>query len=722
MTEFQAVITHEAFVTDSEAEGTSVSFSLSDPDIDDEFVVDVYYDEYYGTFIFNTVAGRSKCVWEKGTGRSEDPSLVLVNPASSFVYPNENMVFEVEMKNSGRTGDSFFYVAQEATSRNLDVKLGGTGIINENGIVLQLYKGNPVMKQIIISRGLLAKGVEGYEFPAVYLTLKSKCEADMNARQNTRDGMYTTIPLFNHVNEAGQEVLRWMKPCPKIHWSGNLNRERKFLINRESKEQNDGLSVLKVQIFNPLASQGEKIVDIAAEENLKNVYLRYRKTGSIIWNKAESSATLDSQSTLHKMDFLDPNLGVEEDSYGFASLYWRLDNLEGINQQGKYEIMLETKCAADSSSPEEVQGFQEEIINGLFDLEPPKQYGEKVLPLRNDIIYGEEIKILFTENIRCTKPHSFKIEVDIIGTNYIGLENNGGNIQVICKENQLGFQVIDITDPTLIAGKEFHVTITEVEDEARNAITNAIKFKKQFANLDFEAASTTFKFTIHSANCSEESVETQSDDVRSEIASNIGLDSEERIKIHELTCIDGSKVIADAEIEPVPQDRRLKNLFRMDDFFSRKKSSYELVNAFALEEKRSRSLLKASSPGKRKFSIGMVGLKPSKEDRIKFSSSPNAIMEESTIITSSLQYMEPQMMKQSNLKTEEIAAVDLKEEMKEISFRLEKEKNEEIEELKILIRGMKEDEKQGMNKIYLLQTAIVVAGCMALGLSLFRHH
>ncbi|GFH52940.1 hypothetical protein CTEN210_09416 [Chaetoceros tenuissimus] len=747
--EFQAVITHESFVTDTEAEGTSVSFSLSDPDIDDEFVVDIYYDEYYGTFIFNTVAGRSKCVWEKGTGRSEDPSLISLNPASSFIYPDEKMVFEVEMKNAGRTSDSFFYVAQEATSRNLDVKLGGSGIVNENGIVIQLYKGKPVIKQIIISRGLLAKGVEGYEFPAIDLTLKSKCEADMNTRQNTKDGMYVTIPLFNDVNAAGQQVLKWIKPCPKIHWRGDLNRERNFLINKRSKEESSGLSILKIVIFNPLSSQKKKMTDLAVEDNLENVYLRFRKLGSTIWEVGESSATLDGD--LHEMDFLDPKLGVEEDNYGFASLFWRLDNLEGIDLQGEYEIILETKCKADVNAPAEVKGFQEEAISGLFDLQPPEQYGEKALPLRQDIIHGEEMKVLFTENIRCDKPHSFKIEVDIVG--FTKLDNeNGNNIQVSCRDNQLGFQVANV-DPTKIDGRAFHVTITDVEDEARNPISNPIKFSKSFANLDIEDASTTFKFTIHDSICSEESVGARSNEVKSKIAENIGLDTEDRVQIHELKCIDDSMIVADAIISPEVDDRKLRKKLQSKShrLLLKDNISYTLVSAFARKEKiMSRSLLKSLSAPTEEYSVSMIELKPSEKDKIKFSSSEKQLLEEEEIISSSKEYIASQFTRlidrtvHRTINSKEEKERDIKElkgevhnlsnelhfikdkEMEELRVRDEErmeEMKEEQRELKEMIRKLSEGGgKQEMTPMYMLQVGIIVVGCMVVGLALFQHN
>ena len=64
-------------------------------------MVDLYYDKTYGTFVFDTVAGMSKCIHEKGTARSEEPSLRIISLASSFIFPDEEMVFEIEMKNTG---------------------------------------------------------------------------------------------------------------------------------------------------------------------------------------------------------------------------------------------------------------------------------------------------------------------------------------------------------------------------------------------------------------------------------------------------------------------------------------------------------------------------------------------------------------------------------------------------------------------------------------------
>ncbi|GFH43554.1 hypothetical protein CTEN210_00027 [Chaetoceros tenuissimus] len=777
--DFQAVITHEATRTDDESEETSVSFELSDPDIDDEFVVDIYYDEFYGTFIFNTVAGRSKCVWEKGTGRSEDPSLRSYNSASSFIYPNEKMVFEVEMNNLGRTGDSFFYVTQEASSRNLDVRIDASRDVDENGHVIQLYRDKPVIKQIIITRGFTVRGEEGYEFPEISLTLKSKCEADMNIRQNTKDGMYVTIPLFNHVDEDGTRKLKWIEPCPKINWIGNLKRDRSFLVNLESLQNNvEGHAHVNVEIYNPFASKGKTMKNAFDNGTLKNVLLRYREKGATSWKDIAQAAT--PSGTLQDMDFLKPEFGIEEDDFGVASLFWRLDTVP----QGNLEIMLETKCEAPSGAPAEVKGFQEEIISGVYDIIRPEQYGTKALPLRNDVLIGEEVVVLFTESIRCSKPYPFRIRVDINGTEYTNLRI-GENIQVNCDRNKLGFQLKNL-DFTVIAGKNFTVEISRVEDEARNEIALPIKFAKRFADLDSESASTAFRFLTARSNCVQDEIHKETQNIRNEIASKVGLDTSDRIQIHDLACHGENEVIADAEILPESQGRNLKN----DGTLS--KNSYELVQVLQgtketmrFVNEGSRSLLKEDS-----YSVHSIEIIPSARDRELYQSSPEEALEESrlmsynpdketadksetesihignnggqeliTILKNEGEKMEKVEGEMSTLKRQlekekedEISALKRElekekedearredermrrenermrhedERMTDLKRELEKEKEEdrrhEDERMAELMRELKESRSEDMKSMFMFQVGMVVLGCVATGLAIYIH-
>lgn len=708
--EFIYIVDHQAEKTDEENEETQVSFTFGDSDLDDEFVVDIYFDEIYGTFIFNTVAGVSKCVWEEGTGASEDPKLISLNPASSFIYPDEAMVFEVELTNFGRTSDSLFYVAQEPGSRNLDVKLGGGGIVDENGYVIQLFKEAPVIKQIIISRG-----INGYEFPAIELTLKSKCEADMGTRQDTETGRYVTIELSNGVDEDHNPVLKWMEPCPKIHWSGGLNRERTFLINIDSIAET-GEAYLPVQIFNPLASSGKNITHLSETRNLEHIYLRYRRKGDVVW----SHAFMNDQD---RLDYLTQGLGEIEDSYGFATLSWKL---EGLVEQGEYEIMLETNCDAPTSGPDEIREFQESTITGVYDVTPPEQYGMEALPLRHDIIIGEEIEVYFTEDIECkSNPYSFDMKADIIDTDYQNLDI--GDFQIHCEGRKLGFHFdMSMIDPDAIIGKEFRVEIgnfesgskgiTDIHGNEMVSTNNVIVIEKRFAQLNLDSASTTFTFVMENVTCTDESVQEQSPQVRSEIASIIGLESDERVQTYDLTCLDGSQIIADAEILPEVAERRK---LRMSN--EKLATSSELVREFRNQSRDeigenvvdiSRRSLKATTP---KYSVRNILLIPSIEDKDQFGSSSEQLAKEKSMksmIKSEGEYNPKDT--ESNMKMTTKMLEESRSEIKRLEDRLLKEKANEEDKLESKLaqlqdRLLKEKlaEKEEMKEMLLVQGLIL---------------
>ena len=52
-------VVHQSTKGETDTTDTSIGFVLGDEDPQDEFVVDLFYDDKYGTVIFNTVAGQS---------------------------------------------------------------------------------------------------------------------------------------------------------------------------------------------------------------------------------------------------------------------------------------------------------------------------------------------------------------------------------------------------------------------------------------------------------------------------------------------------------------------------------------------------------------------------------------------------------------------------------------------------------------------------------------
>lgn len=463
-------------------------------------MVDIYYDKIYGTYIFNTVGGISKCIHEPGTAPAEDPRISIFNAASAFIFPDDYMVFEVEMSNIGHASDSFFYIAQEAGSRNLPVTIDTSLDIDENGLVIQLYKDTPVIKQIAIARGFLK-----YEFGPVHLTLKSMCEADMNVDS----GKYKTVPLSNTVDIDGNEILKWIEPCPEVHWAGELKRDKKFIINTES----DPVERYLVTVFNPLATKGKSFNSQGLNSNgrLKNVFFKYRQQGTTVWKNGLTQSILGSTVS---MDYLHDF--VEEDSYGFAALDWFV---EGKVAEGTYEVMVETICT-NVGGPPEIGGYREDIITGVIDLTRPEQYGQS-LPLRNDVIVGEEIAVIFTEEIYCKIPHTFDIEVTISNTPYFF---DRDQLLVICEGRKIGFQ-LDLSigvEVSKIVGKEFEVEIGRIGGASLSVVMDAnlnpmdplmgnIRFKKRFGDLDLSTASTSFTFTMRDVECDDKTVKKQAD-------------------------------------------------------------------------------------------------------------------------------------------------------------------------------------------------------------------
>jgi len=614
-TAFHIHVTHETVTTNKAERSTSVSASLSDPDIDDEFVVDIYYDNKFGTLIFDTVAGRSRCIFEEGTLPNEDPQLRLVRAESAFIYPDETMIFHVEIANLGFV-TSTFWLGQEESSEFDAYGPDGMSGIDENGHVILLTPGETKIKFIEIARpNALA---DTYEFPPMQLFFKSQCMADMLPDY----GDYNILPLANAVDDNDKPILKWIAPCPAVHWAAELKRNRSFLFNILSSSE-DGDDVLSVTIFNPLGSGGNNVTKLAYSR-LEEIIFSYRQVGTSTWKKGLTRTPTGSIAT---MDYLLSH--VKEDNYGFLTLDWLL---KGKVEQGDYEIVVETSCGG--SGPAEVQGFQETVITGTYDITRPEQYG-KATPLRQDIIVGEEISVYFTEEMFCQTPLTFDMKVDIIGTNYSDALEDGTSLQksdlfVICEGRRIGFQLDLSKDINVhaILGKEFEVEIGKIrpgslsslQDKNENPmdpLQGNIKFTKRFANLDLSSAATSFVINMENTTCSTESLEADSAKIRDEIVAIIGID-EGRVKVGDKSCQMESMIVAVVVIDP-PLGRR--TLMARSDINSFDSTSLFYILRDTLEGKEESQGRKLRTKMTNLYSVSSMRLLPGKNDFEKISSS-----------------------------------------------------------------------------------------------------
>jgi len=381
------------------------------------------------------------------------------------------------------------------------------------------------------------------------------CEADMNVNF----GAKKTISLSNDLNENNDPVLKWIEPCPKVNWANELKNDRKFLINIDNIDATSKtVKPFKVTVFNPLASQSKNFTALQSKGRLLTVMVEYKQIGRTTWSTAQTTNSVTGNTA--DMDYL--SSFTVEDGYGFASLEWLLDGVS----EGNYEIKVGTKCQS-SGGPEELDGYSEPAITGVYDITRPEMYG-KPTPLRNDIIVGEEISIFFTERMFCTLPLTFEVEVVILGTEYI-LHNK--DLFIICEGRKIGIQInlsvgIEVSK---IIGKEFTVEIGKISsslsklmDSNKNPmdpLVKNIKFKKRFAQLDLSSVKTAFQFTMTNGTCSQQSLQAQPNDVREQIASLIGISSIDRVQLSKMSCQNGSTIMASAQIMEINQVRHLRN-------------------------------------------------------------------------------------------------------------------------------------------------------------------
>lgn len=170
-------VEHSSSISTTRESETEISFSLGDPDDGDEIVVEIYHDPRFNSFVFKTVSGRTRCRWESDTMRSEDPRIRLRSRPSHFVFPTDEMIFEIEIANVGEHFYSYFLLAQDIdkTTSALEMRMDSGIRLDYEGTDIKLYKEQPLNRQVRVTKGLT-----GYTFKPVKFALRSACEFAMD--------------------------------------------------------------------------------------------------------------------------------------------------------------------------------------------------------------------------------------------------------------------------------------------------------------------------------------------------------------------------------------------------------------------------------------------------------------------------------------------------------------------------------------------------------------
>ncbi len=147
----------------------------------------------------------------------------------------------------------------------------------------------------------------------------------------------SSVTLYNTVEGEGENIekfLSFVHPCDKVHWAGELNRDRGFIVNTNSENYEQ----LPVTVINPNHSH-KKFCEMKSDR-LKNIYLSYRREGDLHWKTAITEIVNDDGSTSPvELDFSSDC--DDENDYGYISKKWHLGNAV---PEGNYEIRLGSQC------------------------------------------------------------------------------------------------------------------------------------------------------------------------------------------------------------------------------------------------------------------------------------------------------------------------------------------------------------------------------------------
>jgi hypothetical protein len=511
-----------------------------------------------------------------------------------------------------------------------------------------------------------------------------------------------TISLYNTLDEENDAIIKFVEPCPEIYWAGPLSRDRKFVVNTKSTV--DELLNLKVTIFNPDHGTSTLKSKIAKATNrLEHVYLKYRRLGEGEADWLPALINLDDGAV--EIDFGEKY--ASEDAYGYSTLDWYHGGF-----QGKYEIMVETKCNPPLGGPAELDSFRETVLSGVIDVTRPERYGEP-LPLRDDVLLGEEVAIVFTEPLDCGRPFTFEIAVDVIGTNY---NFNNDQLHLICEGRKIAFQIDpdQVLQPELLMGQTFSVTLGSINYKSRavkdlhgNEMEFNIYFERSFANLDLSAASTSFDFTLEGMTCTDPTVANLSNEIKAEIATFLDLTDSSRISIIDLACHESkNQVIANVEILPLSRRRKLQRGLRPSDKKHAHELYHELNTGSGKESDMAGRRLGAST-----YSVSKMKILPSQADANKFKTHPdNQDRERELYRIALLHHADVSRVNDFMIRELQNEQRSMKKEMVDSLHHLEEANGKERREEMDVFRQMEEDKTKELEGTF-LQFGVIMAVC-----------
>ena len=153
----------------------TTGYVFDDDDVGDFFSVDIKKDLVYGTPVFDLVAGRSSCPWEKGSQPRDGVVLGIDSYVRNYVPANEAAAFVLALGNTSQSDESREYHLRLVHGSNPDgaiVKVSGVAM----GGALSYFipAGEQFTASLTVERGPLAN-----DYEKLQLMMYPPCEYEL---------------------------------------------------------------------------------------------------------------------------------------------------------------------------------------------------------------------------------------------------------------------------------------------------------------------------------------------------------------------------------------------------------------------------------------------------------------------------------------------------------------------------------------------------------------
>ena len=494
------------------SKSTTQSIYFGDKDLGDNFAVEIYEDPYYDTFVYRTIAGRSKCPHEANTVQRESTRLLMTSQPLASVLPDAPAVYELTVTNDAETKEKGDYEIFTSLANNPD------------GLKL-MVNGNALTETIKISKMPFGatkftievlRGPKKYAYDPVTIGVRSQCDLTIYDKLDIQ-------PTY-------------LKMCSTIEWGGYLRDDKRFFVNLETQTVGDSNGLHKDEVLIVAYNKHANERKWAQDDRLVHTSLRYRRRGAIQWIFA-----LDRQGD--RVAF-----AADEDPYGYSQQYWDVSTLT----DGIYELRLVTQCQASAinPAPDGLVMYNSPILTGRIDRQLPRQFSRVARPSSGSLRLGDEISVTFDEDINCAKPYGFQVSMTVGYGTQVTQEFTKDQLVLMCEQRTIYVEFAPTVTLDNLVGKRVQVTVSSVVDLVGNALNNEVSWVFNVLPFDLSdiiAHLTGLKFSIaYEAG----KVSQYRDEIQGEVAGFLSV-PESRIRVLALTKSEGDgNVQANIEIFP----------------------------------------------------------------------------------------------------------------------------------------------------------------------------